>query len=134
MGPVTRERSHPLFFTYSLMLATFLGTMGLPHILVRFYTNPDGHSARRTTLIVLGLLSVFYLFPVAFGLAALVIVTWLVTGPMRSETTTEYSPSSSNCTFVTVRQEAVAPERPGVRFHILFEGTTDHAISARVER
>ena len=41
-GPVSGERSHPLFFTYSLMLATFLGTMGLPHILVRFYTNPDG--------------------------------------------------------------------------------------------
>ena len=27
------------------MLATFLGTMGLPHVLVRFYTNPDGGSA-----------------------------------------------------------------------------------------
>jgi len=58
---------HPLFFTYSLILATFLGTMGLPHILVRFYTNPDGRAARRTTLIVLALLSVFYLFPVVFG-------------------------------------------------------------------
>src|SRR5690606_29298882 len=32
---------HPLFQVYSLMLATFLGTMGLPHVLVRFYTNPD---------------------------------------------------------------------------------------------
>lgn len=52
----------------SLLLALLLGTMGLPHVLVRFYTNPDGPAARRTTLIVLGLLSVFYLFPVAFGL------------------------------------------------------------------
>jgi Na+(H+)/acetate symporter ActP len=42
--------------------------LGLPHVLVRFYTNPDGQSARRTTLIVLGLLSVFYLFPTACGL------------------------------------------------------------------
>jgi Na+(H+)/acetate symporter ActP len=41
--------------------------MGLPHVLVRFYTNPDGRAARRTTLIVLGLLSVFYLFPTALG-------------------------------------------------------------------
>ena len=32
-------RASPLF-VYSLLLATFLGTMGLPHILVRFYTNP----------------------------------------------------------------------------------------------
>ena len=43
-------------FVYSLLLATFLGTMGLPHILVRFYTNPDGPAARRTTVRVLGLL------------------------------------------------------------------------------
>ncbi|HEV3362894.1 MAG TPA: cation acetate symporter, partial [Acidimicrobiia bacterium] len=66
-GPVSGERSHPLFFTYSLMLATFLGTMGLPHILVRFYTNPDGRAARQTTLIVLVLLGAFYIFPAVYG-------------------------------------------------------------------
>jgi cation/acetate symporter len=55
------------YLTGSLLFALLLGTMGLPHVLVRFYTNPDGRAARRTTLIVLGLLSVFYLFPVAFG-------------------------------------------------------------------
>lgn len=53
--------------TISLMVALLLGTLGLPHVLVRFYTNPDGPAARRTTLIVLVLLSVFYLFPTAFG-------------------------------------------------------------------
>ncbi|GAC1597236.1 MAG: hypothetical protein NVS3B6_04500 [Pseudarthrobacter sp.] len=52
----------------SLLVALLFGTLGLPHVLVRFYTNPDGNSARRTTLIVLGLLSVFYLFPTAYGL------------------------------------------------------------------
>jgi Na+(H+)/acetate symporter ActP len=66
-GPVSGERSHPLFLTYSLMLATFLGTMGLPHILVRFYTNPDGRAARQTTLIVLVLLGGFYVFPAVYG-------------------------------------------------------------------
>ena len=34
--------------------ATFLGTMGLPHVLVRYYTNPDGIGARRTTVTVIG--------------------------------------------------------------------------------
>ncbi|MBA3249013.1 MAG: cation acetate symporter, partial [Geodermatophilaceae bacterium] len=58
---------HPLFATYSLILATFLGTMGLPHVLVRFYTNPDGRAARRTTVVVLALLGVFYLFPTIYG-------------------------------------------------------------------
>jgi Na+(H+)/acetate symporter ActP len=52
---------------YSLLIATFLGTMGLPHILVRFYTNPDGNAARRTTVRVLGLLTLFYLFPAFYG-------------------------------------------------------------------
>ncbi|MGH9038946.1 MAG: cation acetate symporter, partial [Acidimicrobiia bacterium] len=66
-GPVSDERSHPLFHTYSLMLATFLGTMGLPHILVRFYTNPDGRAARKTTLIVLVLVGAFYIFPAIYG-------------------------------------------------------------------
>ncbi len=56
-----------LFAAYSLILATFLGTMGLPHVLVRFYTNPDGAAARRTTLIVLGLVGLFYLFPTLYG-------------------------------------------------------------------
>jgi Na+(H+)/acetate symporter ActP len=58
---------HALFGVYSLILATFLGTMGLPHVLVRFYTNPDGTAARRTTLVVLGLLGAFYLFPTVYG-------------------------------------------------------------------
>ncbi|MHB1614699.1 MAG: sodium/solute symporter [Actinomycetes bacterium] len=61
------SRDHPLYDVYSLVLATFLGTMGLPHVLVRFYTNPDGVAARRTTLVVLGLLSLFYLLPTAYG-------------------------------------------------------------------
>ena len=63
------ERSGPAspVFVYSLLLATFLGTMGLPHILVRFYTNPDGPAARRTTVRVLGLLGLFYLFPAVYA-------------------------------------------------------------------
>ena len=40
---------YSLYLTYSLILATFLGTMGLPHVVVRFYTNRDGRAARRTT-------------------------------------------------------------------------------------
>jgi Na+(H+)/acetate symporter ActP len=55
--------AHPLAATYGVIIATFFGAIGLPHILVRFYTNPDGEAARRTTLIVVLLLSSFYLFP-----------------------------------------------------------------------
>jgi Na+(H+)/acetate symporter ActP len=56
-----------LYTTYSIVLATFLGTMGLPHVVVRFYTNPDGRAARRTTLVVLALLGTFYLLPPVYA-------------------------------------------------------------------
>ncbi len=61
--PTTRS----LFTTYSTLAALCLGTMGLPHIAVRFYTNPDGVTARRTTVSVLVLLSLFYVFPPVYG-------------------------------------------------------------------
>jgi Na+(H+)/acetate symporter ActP len=41
--------------------------MGLPHVVVRFYTNPDGRAARRTTLVVLCLLGAFYVLPPVYG-------------------------------------------------------------------
>ncbi|WP_328645620.1 cation acetate symporter [Amycolatopsis sp. NBC_00348] len=70
-----------LLQTYSLMFATFLGTMGLPHVLVRFYTNPDGKAARRTTVHVLLLLGLFYLFPTLLGaLSRMYVPELLVTG------------------------------------------------------
>ncbi|MDQ4084463.1 MAG: cation acetate symporter [Actinomycetota bacterium] len=65
--PLSSGIDHPVYATYSLILATFLGTMGLPHVLVRFYTNPDGRAARRTTLVVLVLLGTFYLLPALYG-------------------------------------------------------------------
>ncbi|MFF8474210.1 cation acetate symporter [Streptomyces sp. NPDC015414] len=61
------REQHGLYATYGLILATFLGTMGLPHVVVRFYTNPDGRAARRTTVVVLGLLGAFYLLVPLYG-------------------------------------------------------------------
>ncbi len=66
-SPLHGVREHPLYAVWSLIIATFLGTMGLPHVLVRFYTNPDGQQARRTTLLVLVLLGAFYLMPTIYG-------------------------------------------------------------------
>jgi cation/acetate symporter len=60
-------QQHRTYFVYSLIVATFLGTMGLPHIVVRFYTNPDGGAARRTTLAVIALLGFYYVFPPLYG-------------------------------------------------------------------
>ena len=68
--PMSSGRQHPVYATYSLLLALFFGTMGLPHVLVRFYTNPDGSAARRTTIVVLLLLGLFYGFTMAYGALA----------------------------------------------------------------
>ncbi len=65
--PADRSGANSLLSVYSLLLATVLGTMGLPHIVIRFYTSRDGTSARRTTIRVLGLLAVFYAFPAVYG-------------------------------------------------------------------
>jgi Na+(H+)/acetate symporter ActP len=72
---------HPLYQVLSILVATFLGAMGLPHVLVRFYTNPDGRAARRTALAVIALLSTFYLFPTLLGVfARFYVPQLLITG------------------------------------------------------
>lgn len=78
--PLAGGGAQGLYVTYSLILATFLGTMGLPHVVVRFYTNPDGRAARRTTMVVLGLLSAFYLLPPVYGALGRVYAAELVGG------------------------------------------------------
>jgi cation/acetate symporter len=62
-----------VYATTSLLLALLLGTIGLPHVLVRFYTSPDGGSARRTTVVVIVMISVFYMVSSTLGLVARVV-------------------------------------------------------------
>src|SRR5262245_34148968 len=58
----------------SLGLALMLGLLGLPHILMRFYTVPDARAARASVLYATGLIGYFYLIIpiVGFGASALV--------------------------------------------------------------
>ncbi len=78
--PFSTGTPQGLYLTYSVLVATFLGTMGLPHVVVRFYTNPDGRAARRTTLVVLALLGGFYLLPPVYGVLGRVYAPDLVDG------------------------------------------------------
>ena len=80
-GPAGRGRcstpsdaGYPLLATWSVLVATVLGTMGLPHILVRFHTSPDGRGARRHGRHHGALLGAFYLFPGVYGLLGAVLV------------------------------------------------------------
>lgn len=58
--PESGPSASDTYATFSLLLALFLGTMGLPHVLVRFYTSPTGAAARHTTVIVIVMVSAFY--------------------------------------------------------------------------
>lgn len=63
----------PLLTTWSVLVATALGTMGLPHVIVRFHTSPDGRGARRTAAITVALLGAFYLSTIVYGLLGTVL-------------------------------------------------------------
>ena len=58
----------------SLGLALVLGTAGLPHILIRFYTTPTARAARKSVLWAIGLIGSFYLMTLVLGFGAAALV------------------------------------------------------------
>lgn len=56
----------------SLMLALFLGTAALPHILIRYYTVPSPASARKSTIVAIAAIGTFYILTLFMGLGAMV--------------------------------------------------------------
>lgn len=59
----------------SLALALVLGTAGLPHILMRFYTVPNAKEARRSVVWAIWVIGLFYLFSLVLGYGAAALVT-----------------------------------------------------------
>ena len=51
-----------------------LGTAGLPHILMRFFTVPDAKAARSSVMWAMGLIGAFYLMTTALGFGARAIL------------------------------------------------------------
>ncbi|RKE11907.1 solute symporter family protein [Catellatospora citrea] len=58
----------------SLGIALVLGTAGLPHILIRFYTVPNSKAARKSVLWAIGIIGTFYLMTLALGFGAAALV------------------------------------------------------------
>lgn len=58
----------------SLGIALVLGTAGLPHILVRFYTVPTAKAARKSVNWAIGIIGSFYLMTIALGFGAAALV------------------------------------------------------------
>ena len=92
----------------SLGIALVLGTAGLPHILIRFYTVPTSRDARKSVLWAIGLIGVFYLFTLVLGFGAAALLKgdrprrWR---PARATSPRRCSP----------RRSAAAPAPPAAR-------------------
>ncbi len=56
----------------SLMLALFLGTSALPHILIRYYTVPSPACARKSTIVAIAAIGFFYILTMYMGFGAMI--------------------------------------------------------------
>lgn len=56
----------------SLMIALFFGTAALPHILIRYYTVPNPSAARKSTIVAIVAIGLFYFLTLYIGLGAMV--------------------------------------------------------------
>ena len=50
-----------------MLLACALGTMGLPHVIVRLHVSLDGHEARRSIVAAQAMLALFCVVPPLYG-------------------------------------------------------------------
>ena len=85
MGEAVRANDHPAMLApgdkykdpigfISLSIALVLGTAGLPHVLMRFYTVPTAKEARKSVTWAIALIGAFYLFTLVLGYGAAAIV------------------------------------------------------------
>jgi cation/acetate symporter len=58
----------------SLGIALILGTAGLPHILMRFFTVPDAKQARKSVFVATGFIAYFYILTFIIGFGGMVLV------------------------------------------------------------
>ncbi len=56
----------------SLMIALFLGTSALPHVLIRYYTVPSQRAARKSTIVAIGAIGLFYILTLYLGTGAMI--------------------------------------------------------------
>ncbi|PRI10638.1 solute symporter family protein [Leucobacter massiliensis] len=69
LAPGIKYGANPIDFI-SLALALVLGTAGLPHVLMRFYTVPTAKEARKSVVWAIWLIGFFYLFTLVLGYGA----------------------------------------------------------------
>lgn len=78
MFPVLARKGEPVLKTLlnrlnfiSLMLALFFGTSALPHILIRYYTVPSTTAARKSTIVAIAGIGLFYILTLYLGVGSI---------------------------------------------------------------
>ena len=74
----------------SLGLALMFGVLGLPHILMRFYTVPDAKAARKSVLVATGFIGYFYIIIPIVGFGAAALLPGLTEGGLGRELITSF--------------------------------------------
>jgi cation/acetate symporter len=74
----------------SLGLALMFGVLGLPHILMRFYTVPDAKQARKSVLVATGFIGYFYIIIPIVGFGAAALLPGLTEGGLGRELITSF--------------------------------------------
>ncbi|MER5974054.1 cation acetate symporter [Streptomyces sp. NPDC002055] len=80
----------------SLGVALVLGTAGLPHILIRFYTVPSAQAARKSVIWAIGIIGGFYLMTIALGFGAAALLD--------QETITKSNPAGNTAAVLVAEQ------------------------------
>ncbi|MFF3766583.1 cation acetate symporter [Streptomyces sp. NPDC001922] len=80
----------------SLGVALVLGTAGLPHILIRFYTVPSAQAARKSVIWAIGIIGGFYLMTIVLGFGAAALLD--------QETITKSNPAGNTAAVLVAEQ------------------------------
>ncbi len=93
MFPLEAQPGAPAMSTFlyrlnfiSLMLALFLGTSALPHILIRYYTVPSAEAARKSTIVAIAGIGLFYVLTMYLGVGS------IISGALHPETSNMSAP------------------------------------------
>jgi cation/acetate symporter len=115
----------------SLGLALVLGTAGLPHILIRFYTVPTAKAARKSVNWAIGNIGAFYLMTIALGFGAAAFISRVsLTNGWKVDKVTKCLVDKNNVQVVDPTNTAVCADDSLKQFGALSDELKTHAVGA----
>ncbi len=115
----------------SLGLALVLGTAGLPHILIRFYTVPTAKAARKSVNWAIGNIGAFYLMTIALGFGAAAFISRVsLTNGWKVDKVTKCLVDKNNIQVVDPTNTTVCADDSLKQFGALSDELKTHAVGA----